>query len=54
MTAMMFLGIWGSPASEGAKYWLGVLTDLKNRDAADVFFLIRDGLKGLPDAVEAV
>jgi transposase-like protein len=42
------LGIWGSPASEGAKYWLSVLTDLKNRGVGDVFFLICDGLKGLP------
>ncbi len=48
------LGIWGSPASEGAKYWLSVLTDLKNRGVMDVFFLVCDGLKGLPDAVEAV
>jgi putative transposase len=48
------LGIWGSPASEGAKYWLSVLTDLKNRGVADVFFLVCDGLKGLPDAVETV
>ena len=48
------LGIWGSPASEGAKYWLSVLTDLKNRGVTDVFFLVCDGLKGLPDAVEAV
>jgi transposase-like protein len=48
------LGIWGSPASEGAKYWLSVLTDLKNRGVADVFFPVCDGLKGLPDAVETV
>jgi hypothetical protein len=48
------LGIWGSPASEGAKYWLSVLTELKNRGVMDVFFLICDGLKGLPDATETV
>ncbi|TPF91630.1 transposase [Bifidobacterium sp. UTBIF-68] len=48
------LGIWGSPAAEGAKYWLSVLTELKNRGVDDVFFLICDGLKGLPDAVGVV
>lgn len=47
-------GIWGSPASEGAKYWLSVLTDPRNRGVADVFLLICDGLKGLTDAVEMV
>jgi transposase-like protein len=41
-----------SPASDGAKYWLSVLTDLKNRGVADVFFLIYDGLKDLLDVVE--
>ena len=45
------LGIWASPAAEGARYWLSVLTELKNRGVDDVFFLICDGLKGLPDAV---
>jgi transposase-like protein len=48
------LGIWASPGSEGAKYWLSVLTDMKNRGVADTFFLVCDGLKGLPDAVEAL
>lgn len=48
------LGIWASPAAEGARYWLSVLTELKNRGVDDVFFLICDGLKGLPDAVGAV
>lgn len=48
------LGIWASPAAEGARYWLSVLTELKNRGVDDVFFLICDGLKGLPDAVAAV
>ena len=46
--------IWASPAAEGARYWLSVLTELKNRGVDDVFFLICDGLKGLPDAVGAV
>ena len=48
------LGSWASPAAEGARYWLSVLTELKNRGVDDVFFLICDGLKGLPDAVGAV
>jgi putative transposase len=38
---------------EGAKYWLSVLTDLKNRGLEDIFILCADGLKGLPEAVEA-
>ena len=48
------LGIWPSPAAEGARYWLSVLTELKNRGVDDVFFLVCDGLRGLPDAVQAV
>lgn len=49
------LGIWpGSGGGESAKYWLSVLTDIKNRGVADVFFLVCDGLKGLPDSVNAV
>lgn len=48
------LGIWASPGAEGAKYWLSVLTDMKNRGVSDTFFLVCDGLKGLPDAVETV
>ena len=38
---------------EGAKYWLFVLTELKNRGLEDIFILCADGLKGLPEAVEA-
>lgn len=38
--------------SEGAKYWLSVLTELRNR-GKDIFILCADGLKGLPEAVEA-
>lgn len=48
------LGIWSSPSAEGARYWLTVLNELKNRGVDDVFFVICDGLKGLPDAVNAV
>lgn len=39
--------------NEGAKFWLQVLTELKNRGVEDVFILCADGLKGLPEAVEA-
>ncbi len=48
------LGLWMGTGGEGAKYWMSVLTDLKNRDVRDVFFLICDGLKGLPEVVESV
>jgi putative transposase len=47
------LGLWTS-ANEGAKFWLQVLTDLKNRGVQDVFIACVDGLKGFPQAVEAV
>ncbi len=47
------LGIWASTGSEGAKFWLGVLTEMRNRGVADVCILVCDGLKGLPDAVAA-
>jgi putative transposase len=39
--------------NEGAKFWLQVLTELKNRGVEDIFILCADGLKGLPEAVEA-
>jgi len=46
------LGIWpGSGDGESAKFWFAVLTDLKNRGVTDVFFVVCDGLKGLPDSV---
>lgn len=48
------LGLWAGTGSEGAKFWMSVLMDLKNRGVADIFFLICDGLKGLPDVVENV
>jgi transposase-like protein len=48
------LGIWAGDGGEGAKYWLHVFTELKNRGLEDVLMLVCDGLKGLPDAVEAV
>src|SRR4051812_4694873 len=45
------LGLWAGTGGGGAKFWLSGLTDLKNRGVADVFFLVCDGLKGLPDVV---
>ena len=49
------LGIWaGNGGGESAKFWLQVLTELKNRGVEDIFFVICDGLKGLPDSVGAV
>jgi putative transposase len=47
------LGLYLGEA-EGAKFWLYVLTELKNRGLEDIFILCADGLKGLPEAVEAV
>lgn len=40
--------------TEGSKYWLQVLTELKNRGIKDIFILCADGLKGLPEAVESI
>lgn len=48
------LGLWMGTGGEDAKFWMSVLIDLKNRGVADVFFLVCDGLKGLPDAVTNV
>src|SRR5699024_10882852 len=49
------LGMWaGDGGGESAKFWMSILTDLKNRGVADVFFVVRDGLKGLPEAVNTV
>jgi len=49
------LGMWaGDGDGESAKFWLAVLTDLKNRGVKDIFFLVCDGLKGLLDSVSAV
>jgi transposase-like protein len=45
------LGIWAGDGSEGAKFWLAVLTDLKNRGVEDVCMVVCDGLKGLPDSI---
>ena len=47
------LGIFAGPGGEGAKFWLGVLTELRNRGVTDVCIVCCDGLKGLPDAIAA-
>jgi putative transposase len=47
------LGLWTS-GSEGAKFWLSVLTELKNRGVKDILIVCIDGLKGFPQEIEAV
>ena len=47
------LGLWSS-ANEGAKFWLQVLTQLRNRGVKDIFIACVDGLKGFPQAIETV
>lgn len=48
------LGLWLGKGDEGAKFWLGVLTELKNRGVTDVLVACCDGLSGFGDAIEAV
>ena len=47
------LGLWIAQ-TEGAKFWLSVITELKNRGVNDIFIACVDGLKGFPEAIEAV
>lgn len=47
------LGIWIAK-NEGAKFWLAVITELQNRGVKDIFIACVDGLKGFPEAIEAV
>lgn len=47
------LGLWIAQ-SEGAKFWLSVVTELKNRGVNDIFIACVDGLKGFPEAIESV
>ncbi|MBZ0128756.1 MAG: IS256 family transposase, partial [Rhodobacteraceae bacterium] len=47
------LGIW-IEQTEGAKFWMRVMTELKNRGIADILIAVVDGLKGFPDAITAV
>ena len=50
------LGLWAGEHGdgEGAKYWLRVLTEIKNRGTRDVLMVVCDGLKGFPEAIAAV
>ncbi|HZN76793.1 MAG TPA: IS256 family transposase [Micromonosporaceae bacterium] len=45
------LGLWAGDGGEGAKFWLAVLTELKNRGVDDVCIAVCDGLKGLPESI---
>jgi len=45
------LGLWAGDGSEGAKFWLAVFTEVKNRGVQDVCIAVCDGLKGLPEAI---
>jgi putative transposase len=47
------LGLWASE-NEGAKFWLSVITELKHRGVKDIFIACVDGLKGFPEAIEAI
>ncbi|MCZ5252194.1 transposase [Escherichia coli] len=47
------LGMWLTE-NEGAKFWLNVLTELKNRGLNDILIACVDGLKGFPDAINTV
>ncbi len=47
------LGMWISE-NEGAKFWLGILTELKNRGLEDIFVACVDGLRGFPEAIQSV
>jgi transposase-like protein len=44
------LGLWAGTGGEGAKFWMSVLTDIR-RGVRDVFFVVCDGLKGLPEVL---
>jgi len=47
------LGTW-TAEKEGAKFWLQVATELKNRGVKDIFIACVDGLKGFPESIEAI
>ncbi len=47
------LGMWASE-NEGAKFWLSIITELKNRGVRDIFIACVDGLKGFPEALETI
>ena len=46
------LGLWIAN-KEGAKFWLSVMNNLRNRGAEDILIAVVDGLKGFPDAINA-
>jgi putative transposase len=50
------LGLWAGEHGdgEGAKYWMRVLSEIKNRGTQDCLIVVCDGLKGLPEAISAV
>jgi putative transposase len=48
------LGLWAGDGGEGAKFWLSVLTEIKNRGTGDACIVVCDGLKGLPEAINTV
>jgi len=45
------IGLWAGDGGESAKYWLQVLTEIKNRGVADCCIVVCDGLKGLPETI---
>jgi transposase-like protein len=45
------LGLWAGDGGEGAKFWLAVLTEIKNRGVQDVCMVVCDGLRGLPESI---
>jgi putative transposase len=47
------LGMWASD-TEGAKFWLAIITELKNRGLKDIYIACVDGLKGFPEAIESL
>jgi putative transposase len=47
------LGMWAAD-TEGAKFWLSVVTELNNRGVGDIFIACVEGLKGFPEAIESV
>jgi putative transposase len=42
------LGLWAGTGGEGATFWMSALTEIRNRGARDVFFVVCDGLDGCP------
>ena len=48
------LGIWAGDGGEGAKYWLQVLTEIRNHGVVDACIVVCDGLKGLPESITTV